>query len=323
MAIPCNELQQNINYLISTFEACKPIKGDDMKLLLDLMVSLNSCSEGGGGGIPTDHNLLLGLQPLDNEDYYHLTEEQYNYIASLVVNDDIQDIKDKLNLLATPPTYVRPTSSINNITGTYEVGSTVDINLTQTFNQNDGGIITNRNIIKDATVVANNVDTFSESLVVPFGSTSYSGNINFAEGPCKTNNIGLEDCTGKILAGITTSPSRIITGAFRTYFGGVSTFPTTGAGIRTALISTSILNANNNFSFTTGTTNRRFIIAIPNNKTLVSVTNIGTNEILTFTLDSTITVLPAGGVIEQLYKVYKLENAVPFSNNYTLNVITN
>lgn len=54
----------------------------------------------------------------------------------------------------------------------------------------------------------------------------------------------------------------------------------------------------------------------------MSVVNSGTNENLTtgFTLTG-ITTIPDAGGTDRNYKVYIMENAIPFSTNYTINVI--
>jgi|LakMenE01Jun11ns_1017448.scaffolds.fasta_scaffold9728690_2 hypothetical protein len=45
--IQCNEINQNINYLLSAFEACKVPKAEDMQLLVELIAAVNTCSNGG------------------------------------------------------------------------------------------------------------------------------------------------------------------------------------------------------------------------------------------------------------------------------------
>jgi len=248
---------------------------------------------------------------------WHLDLTQYNYLTNVANNDIIGAI---IGAITEPYPYVAPTSSITNVAGTYEVGSTQSISITQTFTQNNGGTKISEVITKNG-VTASTTSSFSETLTVPLGNTTYSGSVSYGEGECQINNLGILDCTGHITAGNTTSPPRVVLGALRRYASSVSTLPTTGSGLRTALLGTSVINTANNFTFTTGTTNRRFVIAIPATKTLSTVQNTGTNEFLNFTLSSTITTVPDAAGTNQSYKVYTLENAVPFPNNYTLNVI--
>jgi len=299
-------------------------------------------SEGGGGGditltspngtisingygIDVSNEVLDSIIVLHNNfpdlqgGTWHLTLTEHDYLLNLISDNTIGKLTNAVNLLATPPTYVAPTSSISNVAGTFEVGATTAINITQTFTQNDGGALVSQSITKNGTVVSN-TDAFTESLPITLGNVTYTGSVNYSEGDCKDNNIGIEDCTNKILAGTTTSPNRVVTGALRRYAGSVATLPTTGAEIRTALLGNSVLNTANTFSFSTGTTNRRFVIAIPAAKTLSTVQNTGTNEFLIFNLNGSITTTPDAAGNPQTYKVYTLENAVPFTTNYTLNV---
>lgn len=111
-----------------------------------------------------------------------------------------------------------------------------------------------------------------------------------------------------------------VTWQFRYFRGAVATIPTDGESLRTAMLSDSIISNANTFSFTTGTTLKDFVIAIPNHKTLVEAKNAGTNENLPFVLSGTITTVPDAGGTPRAYKVYTLSNAVPFSTNYNINV---
>jgi len=319
MAIPCNELQQTINFLMASFQPCTQIRASDLKLLLDLMVSLSECSSGGSSPI-LNHNSLLGLQPIDNEDYYHLSQEQYDYLSSLVTNDDIQDIRDDINLLAPIPVYIQPETFITDITSTNESGTSINVNITQDFIQNDAGVLINRSIIKNGITVSTN-GSFNETVILPLGTITYLGNANYSQGLCKNNIIGNQNCTGRIEAGNINSNNVILTGISRLFAGSVDVFPVNNTEVRSKLLSQSVVTNSNSLVFTTGTVNRRFVIAIPNNKTLVSAINSGTNERLNFTLDNTITTVPDAGGTNITYKIYKLENAVPFSNNYTINII--
>lgn len=111
-----------------------------------------------------------------------------------------------------------------------------------------------------------------------------------------------------------------VTWNFRYFRGAVSAIPADGAALRTTMLSNSIISNGNTFSFTTGTTLKDFVIAIPNHKTLVEAKNMGTNENLPFVLSDTITTVPDAGGTPRAYKVYTLSNAVPFSSNYNINI---
>jgi len=257
------------------------------------------------------------LAPLGGQ--WHLQEAEHDYLADVVANDDIGNI---YNLLRQNPTYVTPVSYIQsspNVFNSYEVGTSVGVNISQFYTQNNGGNPTSQVIYKNTNTVSTG-STFTETLTVPNGTTAYSGKVFYAQGACLNDNLGQQNCTGRIPSGSTTSPEQIIMGLYRKYGGSVSAFPTNGTNLRTALLSSSVVNSSNTFSFTTGTTNRRFVIAIPATKTLVSAQNTGTNEFLTFTLDNSVTTVPDAANTSVSYKYYTLQNAVPFSNNYTINV---
>ncbi len=54
MAIQCNEINQNANYLLNAFKDCSKLKAEDMQLLVELILAVNTCANGG-----PDYNTLL------------------------------------------------------------------------------------------------------------------------------------------------------------------------------------------------------------------------------------------------------------------------
>jgi len=279
--------------------------GQDIDISQDILDSIISL-----------HNLFPDLQGGLLDEYYHLNLAQHTYLTNVADNDLIGLILDAISI---PPTYVYPTSVLSGTSGTFEVGTTLSVALTQTFTQNDGGAKISEFISKNGVAFPSG-STLSENITVPLGNTIYSGQVQYAEGDCKNNNVGVETCEGRIPAGHTTSPNKVVIGGFRRYANNIDVFPINGLALRTALIGSSVINTPNTFSFTTGTINKRFIIAIPDTKTLVSAINSGTNETLGFSLSTSITSVPDAAGTNQSYKVYTLENAVPFSSNYTINV---
>ena len=237
------------------------------------------------------------------------------------------------------PTFVAPSFSLTNNSGLKEVGDTISLNLTGAFDRGliKGAIVGtswNPNSSQnpraglpvsytiDGTVYTTTALTQLKNIVsyvVPMGANTFNGSVSYSQGPQPTDSTGANYST-PLPAG-TLSSTTTVTGYLRRYAGPISTIPTTGAQVRTALLGTSVLNTANSFTFTTGTVERIFAIAIPSTKNLVNVTNAGTNENLTsgFVLTGITTVPDAGGT-NRSYKVYVMENAVPFSNNYTINV---
>lgn len=229
------------------------------------------------------------------------------------------------------PTIVNPTVTLSNNAGTREIGESISLTLTMSINKGaiNGKLV---NGLWDSAVkqndragatISSSVDgttgtskTINNYLVK--ASNSFTGNVVLGEGPqpLDSNN---EPYSTKYDGG-TFTPSTSFNGGLRRFAGSMSSVPTTGAQVRTSLLSSSVINTANTFSFTTGTTNKVFVIAIPNTKTLSAVKNTGTNEDLIFSLSGIVTVPDANGTA-QPYKVYILENTIPFSTNYTLNVI--
>jgi len=168
-------------------------------------------------GIISLHNEFPDLQGGILNEYFHLSQAEHTYLTDVVANDSIGDLQDAINMLATPPTYTPPTASITNVTGTYEVGSSQLIDITQTFNQNNAGAKISETITKDAATVST-TDTYSETLVVPPGTTTYAGTVTYGQGACLDNNIGIEDCTGRIEAGTVNSAPRTVTGIYPVFY---------------------------------------------------------------------------------------------------------
>ena len=167
-----------------------------------------------GVTITNQHNDLSGLQGGIYNEFYHLPFSGYTYLTDIVDNDKIGLI---LNAITVHPTYTSPSSSITNVTNTYEIGSSQTISITQTFNQGDGGSKISETINKNSSVVSTN-STFFENLVISSGVTIYNGSVIYNQGNCKVNNIGILDCVGRIVSGTTTSTNRIITGIYPVFY---------------------------------------------------------------------------------------------------------
>lgn len=126
-----------------------------------------------------------------------------------------------------------------------------------------------------------------------------------------------------------TSPSNFnsstftVTGRFLRFYGSSATAPNNSATIR-ALSGSAFHTSGNSFTFTTGTTNTFFTIALPPGYTLSSVIDtsaLNVNITSEFT-SSTITVVDAGGS-NRSYTVYTMEVDIPYSTSHTFSVTTN
>ena len=105
---------------------------------------------------------------------------------------------------AVPPTYVAPTVTVSSFpsSGYYETGTPLTIVLSNTSNINDGGAFTTTTYYKNnSTAISGYIDPIA-SLT---STTLYKVVINYTQGACKVNNLGVLDCTGRINAGTATS----------------------------------------------------------------------------------------------------------------------
>ena len=316
---------------------------------------------GSGSGGTTVHNDLTGLQGGKLGEYYHLTQEEYENLNVGSLTEEFivtapagsyengetfpagMTLAQAFHSLLTDtfyPTFVSPSFSLSTNAGNREVGETISLNMTGTFNRGiiKGAVVGtswNPNATQDAraglpssyiidgTTYTTSALTQTKNIVsyqIPMGTNTINGSVQYTSGPQPKDSTGANYSTP--LPSGSLSSSTTVTGYLRRFAGSIGVLPTNGLQVRTSLLGTSVLNTGNNFSFTTGTTNKIFVIAVPSNKNLVSVVNSGTNENLTsgFILTG-ITTIPDAGGTDRNYKVYIMENAVPFSTNYTINVI--
>lgn len=64
MVIECNEITQVANQLITAFQDCNKIKNSDLRKLVDLVVAVNTCANGG-----PDYNTIITdiYEPVSDE----------------------------------------------------------------------------------------------------------------------------------------------------------------------------------------------------------------------------------------------------------------
>lgn len=216
-----------------------------------------------------------------------------------------------------PPTYTTPTSSLaSNPSSTQEIGATVNYIMTPSFNQNDGGAITQVLIKRDGTIISNQGDLTpytDSSRIVQAGSLGYSVDISYAQGDIKDDNFGNPYPDGRIEAGITTA-NRSVSGAYYNWYGSNPTEPVDGSEIR-ALGS----SFNNSFTLNTGSTNKFMVIGIPATKSLVSVIDLdalNANITNNYILSGTVAQVNDGGGNPVSHKIYVLSIAQAYSENH-------
>lgn len=153
-------------------------------------------------------------------------------------NGDTIKVKDKPfdslpYILATKcnhPTYTSPTASISASPafGTYEYGYNLGtVTLSGSYTQNDGGSVTSTTYYKDGSSLGGN--TFSVSSL----TTSIDCYVTkaYAQGACKNDNCGQQDCTGRITSGSVNSSHSGYSTYFKRYWGFVSSTSPTNSTI--------------------------------------------------------------------------------------------
>ncbi len=100
MAIQCNEINQNVNYLLNAFQDCTKLKASDMQLLVELIAAVNTCANGGPN---YDTSVSFVYEPLVDEEITYPVNTFHT--ISLVVSLGTAEYND----------VVLPTSSSINI----------------------------------------------------------------------------------------------------------------------------------------------------------------------------------------------------------------
>lgn len=195
------------------------------------------------------------------------------------VDNDLQDqITAILGAVTVHPAYIAPSSSLSIANQTVEVGSTVSVNITQSFVQNDAGSRVSDVISKNGSTIAN-ASTFSESLVMNTTPVIYGGSVAHGQGIIKNNNIGLPDTVGRINSGNTISPVKTLTPIYPVFYGVSTSLPAVGQALinsGTKLVSAS----SGTVTVTFGATLKYLWFAIPvsspaKTNWMVSATNFG------------------------------------------------
>lgn len=85
MAIECNEIQQVGNELLIAFQNCKKIKNEDLVTLVELILAVNICSNGG----PAYDTLVEDIyEPIVDEDVNYPIDT-YHSISVMILEGNI------------------------------------------------------------------------------------------------------------------------------------------------------------------------------------------------------------------------------------------
>ena len=131
------------------------------------------------------------------------------------------DISTILDIVDTPPTYIKPTLSISLNTGTLEHNKATSVTITPNFKQNDAGSVSKYVLYKNGTEIFNNttVSAYTDSATINHnGSISYSATATYGDGPIKNTLLGIPYPNTSIKAG-SVSASGIIRAYALSYYG--------------------------------------------------------------------------------------------------------
>lgn len=222
-----------------------------------------------------------------------------------------------------PAVYAQPTTtlSIDQNSLTLEVGTSVNVTITNPFTQNDAGTLSSRSIRKDSVEIGNTSPYLDNGVIVSTVNKVYQAVINYNQGPIKNDNLGQPSPAGRIEAGQIVSNIVNLRGYFRSFWGSVSAQPSSSSDVR-ALESNRLENGvvSNTFTLNTGAINSKFVIVLAPGKSLSSVVdldalnlNITSEYIL---VNNNMSVNDASGTPVSGFKMYVKTNSVPYTSNH-------
>ena len=193
-----------------------------------------------------------------------MTEEERRQLEK-----NTSDISTILNIVDTPPTYTRPTLSININPNMIQHNTSTSITIRSTFNANDAGNVVNYTLTRNGesiytgTTVAQYVDTISTSHNT---SISYSATVEYSDGIIKDTLLGIPYPDTSIKAGSITSSGNVRAYAL-SYYGVINTSTVTDiSGL------SSRLSSNKSYTYTASLTEQRIAYIYP--KTFGELTSI-------------------------------------------------
>ena len=156
--------------------------------------------------------------------------EVFDVVQGSYKDDDVipagttlEDIIKNMLTSVIPPVYTIPTASLEGTqSGLVEVGTLINPTITPTYNQNDGGIVTEYRLLREGSNIftnANAVPHVDTSFNIGDETVTYSAEIDYAQGPVKLDNIGNPNPTGQIPAGMLISSFSDYVGKRKSFYG--------------------------------------------------------------------------------------------------------
>lgn len=172
------------------------------------------------------------------------------------------DISTILDIVDTPPTYIKPTLSISLNTGTLEHNKATSVTITPNFKQNDAGSVSKYVLYKNGTEIFNNttVSAYTDSATINHnGSISYSATATYGDGPIKNTLLGIPYPSTSIKAG-SVSASGIIRAYALSYYGIINSSTITENDISSL---SSRLSSSKSYTYTVNLAEQRIVYMYP------------------------------------------------------------
>lgn len=172
------------------------------------------------------------------------------------------DISTILDIVDTPPTYIKPTLSISLNAGTLEHNKATSVTITPNFKQNDAGSVSKYVLYKNGTEIFNNttVSAYTDSATINHnGSISYSATATYDDGPIKNTLLGIPYPNTSIKAG-SVSASGIIRAYALSYYGIINSSTITENDISSL---SSRLSSSKSYTYTVNLADQRIVYMYP------------------------------------------------------------
>lgn len=214
------------------------------------------------------------------------------------------DISTILDIVDTPPTYIKPTLSISLNTSTLEHNKATSVTITPNFKQNDAGSVSKYVLYKNGTEIFNNttVSAYTDSATINHnGSISYSATATYGDGPIKNTLLGIPYPNTSIKAG-SVSASGIIRAYALSYYGIINSSTITENDISSL---SSRLSSSKSYTYTVNLAEQRIVYMYP--QSFGTLTSIKDANNFDYINSYTRTILSYNGVD---YYVYILTDPV-------------
>lgn len=183
-----------------------------------------------------DSNFLSSI-PSEYITETELGTELENYSLGTHTHDDVyaskDDLKKIMDLVDTPPKYVRPSLSLSASVSNLQHNVTTSITLNPSFSQNDGGGVTKYVLNKGSIKLYENTSlgSYTDTVTLTYNSSvTYSATVTYSDGIIKNTSLGIPYPSTSIKAG-STSTSKTINCYALSYTGVISKATITASDI--------------------------------------------------------------------------------------------